>query len=111
MGLVKVEVLPWVSVSLGGRPNRRLVLEEEITGGDTAGSLLARLAARHQEFGESAFDIASCRLTGQVTVICNGLQLELAGGLKTELADGDVLLLLPAFAGGAPPVCPPVSIA
>ncbi|MDO8689852.1 MAG: MoaD/ThiS family protein, partial [Dehalococcoidia bacterium] len=91
----------WVSMSLGGQSNRRLVLEEDIENGDTAGSLLARLAARHQEFGEKAFDIASGRLTGQVTVIYNGLQLELRDGLKTRLADGDVLLLLPAFSGGS----------
>ncbi|MDP2660520.1 MAG: MoaD/ThiS family protein [Dehalococcoidia bacterium] len=98
---MKLEVLPWVSMSLGGKPNRRLMLEEEIENGETAGSLLARLAARHQEFGEKAFDLGSRRLTGQVTVIYNGLQLELSDGLKTQLADGDVLLLLPAFSGGA----------
>ena len=99
-GRVRLEILPWVTRAFGSS-GRRLVLEDEIDEGDTVGDLLARLASKYPTFGEMAFDPVSRLLTGQVTVIHNGLMLELAEGLSTKLRDGDNLLLVPSFAGGA----------
>lgn len=98
---VRLEILPWLTTAFGGSGGKRLVLEEGITEGGSVGDLLAGLASRYPKFGEMAFDPVSRLLTGQVTVILNGLMVELAEGLDTQLRDGDGLMLVPAFVGGA----------
>lgn len=98
---VRLEILPWATRAFGGSANKRLVLQEEIAEGDRVEDLLARLASEYPGFREAGFDPVACRLTGQITIVHNGRLLELAGGLETELRDGDTLLLVPAFAGGS----------
>ncbi len=100
MSRIRLEVLPWATKAFGSKTGRRLVIEEEIEEGSRVKDLFATLAQRHQAFSQLVFDPASGKLTGEITVICNGRLLELAGGLDTVLNDGDELMLLPAFAGG-----------
>ena len=100
MSRVRVEVLPWATKAFDSNTSRRLVIEEEIEEGTRVLDLFASLACRYRAFSQMAFDPASGKLTGQITVIYNGRVLELAGGLDTVLSDGDELMLLPAFAGG-----------
>lgn len=101
MAKVKIEVFPWLSGTFGSRRSDRLVLEEEVGDGTTMGLLLRKLAADHKEFGDITFDQDTQDLSGHISVILNGRLLELAGGLEASLKDGDSLLLLPAFDGGA----------
>lgn len=103
MARVRLEILPWLTRAFGSSGGGRLILQEEIADAEGVGDLLSRLASRYPAFGEMAFDPFTRRLTGQVTVIHNGLMLELAEGLATELRDGDNLVLVPSFAGGAEP--------
>jgi molybdopterin converting factor small subunit len=60
-----------------------------------------QLCDRYPKFGEFVYDTSTNDLTGVVSVVINNRLLELAGGLDTEIRDGDSLVLLPAFAGGA----------
>ncbi|MBI2906903.1 MAG: MoaD/ThiS family protein [Chloroflexi bacterium] len=107
MAKVKVEVFPWLSGTFGSRRSDRLVFEEDVASGATMGLLLRKLAADHKEFDEITFDRETRDLSGHISVILNGRLLELAGGLEAELKEGDSVLLLPAFDGGAAgfPVC------
>ncbi|RLI07030.1 molybdopterin synthase sulfur carrier subunit [Candidatus Bathyarchaeota archaeon] len=43
---------------------------------------------------------ASIRVDGGVTVLVNGRNVNLLGGLDTELRDGDLVVLLPPLSGG-----------
>lgn len=99
MGSVHLEIMPWLSQALGAEDSR-LVLEEEIEEGETVGKLLARIAARHERFGELVLDAETGGLKGYVSVTFNGRLLELLEGLQTKTSDGDTIVLLPAFAGG-----------
>jgi molybdopterin synthase sulfur carrier subunit len=99
MDRVRLEIMPWLSHVLGAQDSH-LVLEEEVEEGETVGELLARIAARHQRFGELVLDAETGRLTGHVSLTFNGRLLELLDGLQTKMRDGDTIVLLPAFAGG-----------
>lgn len=101
MGRVRLEVLAWATRAFDTNSARPLVLEEEIEEGERVEDFFVRLASRYPGFGPIVFDPIARRLTGQVTIIYNGRLLELVEGLDTELRDGDTLLLVPAFAGGA----------
>ncbi|MFH1485575.1 MAG: MoaD/ThiS family protein [Chloroflexota bacterium] len=101
MSVVKIEAFPWLSGTFGAPRSDRLILEEEIEEGATTGDLLRNLAATYRKFGELAFDEETQNLSGHITIVLNGRLLELAGGLEARLKDGDSVLLLPAFDGGA----------
>lgn len=98
---VTVEVLSWLRGKLGYPDEGRVVLTEEIVDGETAGSLLTRLAAGLPGFGEQVYDAADERIREHVVVILDGRAIELAGGPAAPLHDGDRLVLLPGFAGGS----------
>ena len=100
MSKVRLEVMAWLSGSMGSPGSERLVLEEPVGEGDTVRDLLNRLAARHQVFREFVFDVNTQELTSLVSVVYNGRLLELVQGVRTPLKDGDNLLFLPAFSGG-----------
>lgn len=100
MGKVHLEIWPWLSGHEEPAGFRRLILEEEVTEGETLRDFLSRIGEGHRVFREVIFDPRSQELSRQVTVIYNERLLELAEGLDTKLQDGDRLSFLPAFAGG-----------
>lgn len=94
-----MEIMPWLSQALEAK-DYRLVLEEEVEEDETVGELLARIAARHQRFGELVLDAETGGLSGHVSLTFNGRLLELLDGLQTKMSDGDSIVIVPAFAGG-----------
>ncbi len=105
MGKVRLEILAWLSGQMSSPSSERLILEEEVKEGETVKDLLNRLAAQHQVFREFVFDVKAQELTSVVSVIYNGRLLELVQGIQTPLKDGDNLMFLPAFSGGAGASC------
>ena len=101
MPRVKPEVLPWLTVAFGAKGPGHLVIEEEVDLGATVRDLFDRLAFQYQGFAELVFDRDRRQLTGLVSVILNDRILELQGGLDTTFADGDTIILLPAYSGGS----------
>ncbi len=99
---IRLEVIPWLTTAFGAPVTQRLLLNEEVEEKTTVGHLLARLARHYQGFADVALDPQTMEPTGQVSIILNGRLLELAGGTQAEVRDGDILTLLPAYAGGAP---------
>ena len=97
---VTVEVFSWLRGRLGFAEAGQALLPVEVAAGETAGDLLARLAAQVPGFREHVYDPTQGRLYEHVAVLLNGRALELAGGLAAQLRDGDRILLLPGFAGG-----------
>ncbi len=101
MPRVRLEVIPWLTTAFGATGPGRLVREEEVDPGATVRDLFDRLASQYQGFAELVFDRDSRQLTGLVSVIFNDRILELQGGLDTTFADGDTIILLPAYSGGS----------
>ncbi len=100
MCTAKVEVLPGLSHLFNGR-DQPVLLEIELDISETVLSLLAKLADEYPGFGNILFELNSHDPTGQVGIVLNNRLLELQGGLKRRLRDGDILVLLPALAGGS----------
>lgn len=101
MGEVHLEVMPLLAPYFGATAPGHLRVSEAIADGETIRDVLNRLADRYAGIDGVVFDRQSQTLTGHVRLVLNERVVELAGGLDTVLADGDTMLLLPAFAGGA----------
>ena len=91
--MATVKIPPVLRPSTGG--------EKEVSaGGATVGQVLGSLSDAHpatksQIFGESG------ELNRYVNVYLNDEDVRVLQGLDTEVGDGDVLVILPAMAGGA----------
>ena len=101
---VRVEVMPWLSRYFGDEGRTRIVLERELTDGETVKDLLEKLSLHSREFREVLFDPGTGRPGRYMTIVLNGRLLELAGGLETKLKHGDTIMLMAALAGGRYPV-------
>jgi molybdopterin converting factor small subunit len=99
MGVIRLEVLPWLSRAFDGQGVTRVVLEREVAKGTTIGDLLERLVADHPALGRILYDPGG-GLALHVSVILNDRLFELAGGLEAPVRPGDIICLLPAFSGG-----------
>ena len=95
---VSIEVVPWLTDHFGHRGQGRLRLEERLPRGATVLDLVHRLAQEHPTFAGEAFRHG--QLSGHVAVLLNNRWLRPTHNLDTTLEPGDVVTLLPAFAGG-----------
>lgn len=100
MAAIKIEVLSWMARAFGQQESGRVILDHPVEEGETVGQLFQRLTQEYDRFGELVYDAKSGRLRDQVNVVINDRMLALAKGLDTPLTDGDVLVLIPAYAGG-----------
>ncbi len=67
----------------------------------TVEKVLERLAERYgKEFTEYIYDGKKGEIKGFLQFLINGRSASTIKGLKTELADGDVLAILPPVGGG-----------
>ncbi len=71
--------------------------------GSTVGEALEALYARHGELRER-IAAENGELRRFVNVYLRGEDIRFLDGLDTAVADGDEVTILPAVAGGAPPV-------
>ena len=77
-----------------------LILEEEISQGETLGYLLARLANADHEAWQQVFDTRTDSIRPFIMTIFNGTLLPLSEALQTRLSDGDQIALRVGYAGG-----------
>lgn len=100
MDRVRLEILPWISDTLGSQRGGRLVMEETVEEGSTIGDLMRKLGNEHQAFGKVVFDPETSKLSGYVAIALNDLFLEALTGMDTRIKDGDIIRLFPVIAGG-----------
>ena len=100
MGMVSLEILPWISDTFSGHKSGHLVLEENIEEGTTIGNLIRKLAKEHQAFGDIIFDTRTDKLSGHVVITLNDRFVETIASLDTRIQDGDAIRLFPVIAGG-----------
>ena len=91
--MAKVKIPPVLRPSVGG--------EKEVTadGGDV-GAVLRSLAAQHPDTESQLFG-ADGALNRYVNVYLNDEDVRVLQGLDTAVGDRDVLVILPAMAGGS----------
>lgn len=80
---------------------REEVLEFSKSEAVTVEKVLERLAERYgRGFTEYVYDGKTGEVKGFLQFLVNGRSVSTIKGLKTELADGDVLAILPPVGGG-----------
>jgi len=67
--------------------------------GATVGELIQNLEAAHIGIGERLLENDEVRRF--INIYVNDEDIRFSGGLATEVADGDTIVILPAVAGGA----------
>lgn len=77
-----------------------LVLEKEIEEGATIGSLLTDIAIGNADFRKGVFDPDVGQVNSLVNIFLNDSHLQFSGVAEVKLNDGDILMLLPLYAGG-----------
>lgn len=95
-----MEIGSWLSERLNPEHPRRLVLEEEVEEGQALKTLLDRLAAKYEAFGQVVFNRESQKLYDHVRVIVNGHLMTLPTAVEMRLQDGDQIAFYPVYAGG-----------
>ena len=90
--MAKIKIPPVLRPSVGGE-------REVVAGGDDVGAVLRSLAAQHPDTESQLFG-SDGALNRYVNVYLNDEDVRVLGGLDTEVGDGDVLVILPAMAGG-----------
>jgi len=97
---VVVEIVAWLRDYFDYAGEGRLVFNETITPGTTVMGLVRLLSNRYPKFGKEAFEEQGHELSGNIAVILNGDTISSPAELDSELKEGDVVTLLPAFVGG-----------
>jgi molybdopterin converting factor small subunit len=92
--MATIKIPPVLRPSVGGEK----VLSAD---GASVGEVLRELASNHPAT-ESQLFAPDGELNRYVNVYLNDEDVRVLGGLETAVADGDVLVILPAMAGGAP---------
>jgi sulfur-carrier protein len=91
--MATIRIPPVLRASVGG--------EKEVPGtGANVGEVLRDLASNHPAT-ESQLFAADGELNRYVNVYLNDEDVRVLDGLETAVGDGDVLVILPAMAGGA----------
>ncbi len=92
--MAKIKIPPVLRPSVGG--------EKEVSAaGDNVGEVLRGLAEAHPATQAQLFSVDG-QLNRYVNIYLNDEDVRVLGGLDTAVGDGDVIVILPAMAGGAP---------
>jgi molybdopterin converting factor small subunit len=90
--MATIKIPPVLRASVGG--------EREVSAeGDSVGELLHSLVEAHPATATQLFD-AEGQLNRYVNVYLNDEDVRVLDGLETAVGEGDVLVILPAMAGG-----------
>jgi molybdopterin synthase sulfur carrier subunit len=90
--MATIKIPPVLRPSVGG--------EKEVTAsGDDVGAVLEALAERHPDTRSQLFG-PDGSLNRYVNVYLNDEDVRVLGGLDTSVGESDVLVILPAMAGG-----------
>ena len=91
--MATIRIPPVLRPSVGGE-------RELVAPGDDVGAVLRALTELHPSTGEQLFG-ADGELNRYVNVYLNDEDVRVLDGLDTAVAETDVLVILPAMAGGA----------
>ena len=100
MGRVQLKITPSLATILNKHGADWLTFEKEVREGTTIGDLLEDYVASHDDFHKVVLDPDTGKITDQINIVLNDSLIPLPDALKTRLADGDIVILLPVYAGG-----------
>ena len=100
MAKIQLHVYPPLSYKMSSKRVGALILEEEISQGETLGGLLAKLANANHEAWQQVFDTRTDSIRPFVMTVFNGTVLPFPEAPQTRLSDGDQVALRVGYAGG-----------
>ncbi len=100
MGNVKLKIPPFFAVMIDPNASDWFVLEREIGKETTVRDLLTDLALSNPKFREAIFNPDTETFGDQIDIVLNQNPLHFPFEMDTKLNDGDVVILLPVYAGG-----------
>lgn len=95
-----VEVMPWLSRTVGERGWGKVAMVRDVPDGATLRDLIAQLAHDHRAFGEAIWNAEGEHVREEASVLVNGRLSDVQRGADTPLRDGDHVIFLPGFSGG-----------
>ncbi|MFC1966266.1 MoaD/ThiS family protein [Chloroflexota bacterium] len=100
MGKVQLKITPSLATILDKRGTDWLTFEKELREGATIGDLLADYIASYTDFHKVVLDPDTGKITDQINIVLNDGLIPLPDATKAKLVDGDIVILLPVYAGG-----------
>ena len=97
---VLIEVLAWLTRYVGGDGGGRMFFTEEFEAGEILQTVVGRLTMRFPDLDHVLWDVESGQVGSSVEIIVNDTFLGIAHTLNSEVKDGDMITLLPAWDGG-----------
>ena len=97
---VKIELLAWATVFVGGDGSESREFIEEFNPGDTIRDALKRLSSRHRDLNEALWDRGSDDLNEHIEIAVNDAILGINHTLDSEVKDGDRIILMGQYMGG-----------
>ena len=97
---VRIEVFAWLTRYVGGDGGGRMYFTEEFEAGETLLMVVRRLTRRFPDLDHVLWDVESGQVGASVEIIVNDAFMGIAHTLNSEVKDGDMITLLPAWDGG-----------
>jgi molybdopterin converting factor small subunit len=97
---VQIEVFAWLTRYVGGDGGGRLFFTEEFAAGESLQTVVRRMTRRFPDLDHVLWDVESGQIGASVEIIVNDAFLGITHTLESELQDGDMITLLPAWDGG-----------
>jgi molybdopterin converting factor small subunit len=100
MGKVQLKIPPFFAYIMDPTASDWFILEREIGKGATIRDFLTDLASNNSGFREVVFNPDEGIVGDQIGIVINQKLLDIPREMDTKLSDGDVVTLLPVYAGG-----------
>ena len=100
MGKVHLKIPPFFAYIVEPTASDWLILEKEIGKETTIRDFLTDLASNNSGFRDVVFNPDEGAISDQIAVVINQKLLDIPREMDIKLNDGDVITLLPVYAGG-----------
>jgi molybdopterin converting factor small subunit len=100
MGKVRLKITPSLACILNAQSSDWLILDREIRERTTIGDMLRDFTSVHTDFHKMVFNPATGKISGEIYVVLNDNLLQFPDVTETEVKDGDIVTLVPVYAGG-----------
>ncbi len=100
MGRVNIEVMSWLASYCGYNKPGNLILEEEITDGETVSTVMMRILCNHRPLADYVFEKDTLVFHDYVSIVINDRLIPQLRAPGEKLKDGDTVRLFPTVEGG-----------
>ena len=97
---VSIEVFAWLTRYVGGIGGGRMFFTEEFATGDDIKTVVRKLTRRFPDLDQILWDSENGQIGASVEIIINDAFLGITHTITSEVRDGDMITLLPAWDGG-----------